>query len=201
MDHLGANIPLGQTGVESPNKYVALIKQFFGPLSGTLAYPPETRNKAAVLQFFMMMSSYFYYFSADWFCSNPYGIFFYPIYISTFFALPCSIYWTVAFYLSLRDIIPRMVKSKSKFGLFWITLMFFEASVLSIVMWLVALVVYYTDTWVCGLYEYACQGLLRGFFTFANVIFALMTIVLLQVKRKLGIGFKDSFGLSSTKKK
>jgi hypothetical protein len=119
-------------------------------------------------------------------------------YVSLLIVLLSSIgyfYWTVAFYLSVRANVPKFVSTKHITGLFGFTLIFFEALVLSLLLWIMYIILSVTGTSMCSQYNYGCHGLLRGIFLYLNTLLVLLGIVLWSVRRQLGIELWDAFGM------
>lgn len=104
-------------------------------------------------------------------------------------------YWAIGFYLSVRANVPKFVSTKHTTGLFGFTLVFCEALVLSLLLWLLYIVLYFSGTNVCSLYNYACQGFFQGLFVYLNTVLVLLGVVLWNVRRQLGIELWDAFGL------
>jgi hypothetical protein len=75
---------------------------------------------------------------------------------------------------------------------FFYTLIFAESFVLSILLWLVYALLSYLGTSIC--HEFSlCGGLVSGLFLFFNLILVISVAAIIQLKRTLGIGFKDIY--------
>eukprot|EP01126_Amoeba_proteus_P037268 TRINITY_DN3840_c0_g1_i3.p1 TRINITY_DN3840_c0_g1~~TRINITY_DN3840_c0_g1_i3.p1 ORF type:complete len:197 (+),score=10.92 TRINITY_DN3840_c0_g1_i3:102-692(+) len=185
--------PLGQTNYKKKESFV---RTYLSPSSGTLKFASSTRFWALGLQFVMLIISCF---TA---CLYKFWLFdtqsrFYPFYY--YFLIPLSwlgyFYWLLAFYLSVRSNVPKFVSTKNTLGLFFFTLIFFESAVLSFLLWLLYFVFSWNNTTVCPPYAFLCQGLMLGSFTILNTLLLSLGVVLMSVKKQLGIELFEACGL------
>lgn len=123
------------------------------------------------------------------------------VYVLGFFMLLLSwvgwFWWSVAFYLSVRASVPKFVSTKNTLGLFSFTFLVFETYVITLLLWFLYFLLWYTDSArVCAFGSYFCEGLVQGTYVFLNTLAVLVTIVLFNVRKKLGIGIWDALGMS-----
>lgn len=147
---------------------------------------------SAVVQFLMILVFSFGFFNYPYLLDSS-GIFwmFWFITVLAFFA--GLVHYSVAFYLTLRDNIPRMVKTKNTVWLFVFTLVFFEGLVMAGLFWLIYVILWYAQTPLC--FQPLCTGSVTGLFMWINIVSAICTIVLVRSRRLLGIPILDTFGL------
>lgn len=120
---------------------------------------------------------------------------YYFYFLSVIWSFVGFFYWMMAFYLSVRSNVPKFVSTKHVTGLFGFTLIFFEALILSLLLWILYIVLSATGTSMCSQYNYGCQGLIRGIFVYLNTLLVLLGVVLWNVRRQLGIELWDAFGM------
>ena len=125
------------------------------------------------------------------------------------------VFYHYAFYLTMRDNLPRMVKTKNSVWcaeryrvlvrfvstltisfvarLFLFTLYYFEIAVLAGLFWFLYIVLSLSGTALCrGL---LCQGNISAVIFFANSTTAVLTYVLIRSRKLLGIPLLDAFGI------
>eukprot|EP01124_Arcella_intermedia_P025759 TRINITY_DN4683_c0_g1_i1.p1 TRINITY_DN4683_c0_g1~~TRINITY_DN4683_c0_g1_i1.p1 ORF type:complete len:180 (-),score=21.88 TRINITY_DN4683_c0_g1_i1:71-610(-) len=174
----------------APKGRLQSVIQYFWLRSGGLHNPPEIRHKAIGLQFILLpilslLSSLYPY----WYQTLPAPLAI-PLNALLFLALA---HYITAFFLSLRDNVPRFVKTKNNVGLFLFTLVFFEASVMAALFWFLYLIFWFSSTTLCA--GVLCSGLIGGVFGWVNVLAGVTLVVLLRNKRTLGITLSDAFGM------
>eukprot|EP01130_Rhizamoeba_saxonica_P010605 TRINITY_DN4362_c0_g1_i1.p1 TRINITY_DN4362_c0_g1~~TRINITY_DN4362_c0_g1_i1.p1 ORF type:complete len:182 (+),score=5.62 TRINITY_DN4362_c0_g1_i1:49-594(+) len=161
--------------------------------SGKLHNEPSVRYVSIYVQMGMLFvfsifgCMYNYWWDTEGFFSTAFwGLF-------SIFSFLSMVYFTVAFYLSIRDNLPRLVKLKHSMGLFLFTLLFFEGLVMCFLFWFLYIVLSFAGTPLC--YADFCTGLISGLFYYVNSITIICSIVLYRVRGTLGISISDAFGL------
>jgi hypothetical protein len=102
-------------------------------------------------------------------------------------------YYHYAFYLTMRDNLPRMVKTKNSVWLFLFTLYYFEIAVLAGLFWFLYLVLNVSGTVLCR--GPLCLGNLRALVFFVTSSTVVLTAVLIRSRKVLGIPLIDAFGI------
>ena len=136
--------------------------------------------------------SYDYMLSSDYLLWDIFGIFW------LVFSWILYLYFLRAFYVTLRDNIPRFVQKKYQPGLFSFTLMFFEVFVMSILFWFLWIILSFTNSRVC--WSSLCSGIIIGGFVWVNVMASLGIATILRCKKNFGITIAEAFGINRIRK-
>lgn len=175
-------------------KYKQLLKRYFSLDSGGLHNSTEVRFKASLLQFFMLLTFSILSFSYDFWLEQTTGYTFIIFLTLVIVFFLCLIFFVFAFYITVRDNLPRLVKTKNTPGLFAYTLVFFEALVLQILLWILYLVLKISGAKLCT--GFLCSGIITGIFIFVNIVAGICEFVLARTRKFFGIGFLESFGMT-----
>eukprot|EP01125_Pyxidicula_operculata_P001017 TRINITY_DN108_c3_g1_i3.p1 TRINITY_DN108_c3_g1~~TRINITY_DN108_c3_g1_i3.p1 ORF type:complete len:209 (-),score=10.04 TRINITY_DN108_c3_g1_i3:33-659(-) len=160
--------------------------------SGGLHNPPEIRHKATLIQFGLLFLFTILVTSTNYWLDTTGFSWIFSIFMVVFFWI-VFLYILAAFFISVKDNVPRMVKTKHTIGLFLYTLLFFESLVMSILFWILYAMLWFLNSRLCtGL---LCHGLVSGIVIYANILFVICFIVLVRSKRSLGISISDAFGV------
>jgi hypothetical protein len=103
------------------------------------------------------------------------------------------VYYHIAFYLTMRDNLPRMVKTKNSVWLFLFTLYYFEIAVLAGLFWFLYLILNLSGTALCR--GVGCYSSIRAIVLWVNSTTVVLTWVLIRSRRLLGIPLIDAFGI------
>lgn len=103
------------------------------------------------------------------------------------------IYFGAAFYITLKDNLPRMVRDKNNLGLFLFTLLTFESIVMALLFWFLYVLLSFVGTTICG--SHFCAGSLTGVVAYINVLAVTCSVVVARSYKLLGIAVSDAFGL------
>jgi hypothetical protein len=122
---------------------------------------------------------------------NTRGFFFLVFLVWELLSWVAYIYFSLAFYLSVRDNLPKMVSTKNTVGLFIFTIVFFETVVMAVLFWLLYGVLSWVNAPMC--HSDFCTGFITGLFLFVNEIALVCVLVTVRARRNLGIGFLDTF--------
>eukprot|EP01128_Nolandella_sp_AFSM9_P002544 TRINITY_DN1290_c0_g1_i2.p1 TRINITY_DN1290_c0_g1~~TRINITY_DN1290_c0_g1_i2.p1 ORF type:complete len:165 (-),score=8.29 TRINITY_DN1290_c0_g1_i2:85-579(-) len=160
--------------------------------SGSLERDVNDRGWASLVQFLLIFVFSMGFFNYSWLLDSE-GIFYVFWLVLVLLFLVGLVYYTVAFYLTLRDNIPRMVKTKNTVWLFVFTLVFFEGLVMTGLFWLIYFILSLASTPLC--YDPLCYGSVLGVFMWINIITSVCLYVLIRSRRLLGIPILDTFGL------
>lgn len=123
------------------------------------------------------------------------------VYIAGLFAILVSclalMWWSIAFYLSIRAGVPKFVSTKNTLGIFSFTFLVFETFVLTALLWFMYFLYWYTNaTKMCAHKAYFCEGIVRGAFVFLNTLLIVEGLVLFNMRKTLGIGIMEALGFS-----
>lgn len=143
--------------------------------------------QALMMFFFSFMAMYYQY----WLDSD--GVMFLFWLIFTIFSFFMLAFYHIAFYLTMRDNLPRMVKTKNSVWLFLFTLYYFEIAVLAGLFWFLYLILNLSGTALCR--GSICAGSISAVILFVNSTTALLTWVLIRSRKLLGIPLLDAFGI------
>jgi hypothetical protein len=121
------------------------------------------------------------------------GLFKFICYLWNLFWLVASPYFGYAFFLSLKDNIPKMVTTKNAVGLFMFTLLFFESAILCGLFFILGFVLHLTDTELCT--SAFCSGMIWALFSNIIALTLISSAVIYHSKVNLGIGVFETFGL------
>jgi len=172
------------------------LKRYLALDSGELHNPTEHRYFAILFQFLLL-----YVFSVLALCYNYWldttGYLWVAGMIWSSISFIGLAYFMWGLYRSLRENIPRMVKTKHANGLFIFTLVFFEALVMSTLSWALYLLLLFLDSRLC--FGYLCNGILSGCVFFVNLVTIICITVLARSRTKLGISIGDLFGMIERK--
>lgn len=109
-----------------------------------------------------------------------------------------TIYYNAAFYLTVRDNLPRVVKTKNTTWTLLFTLFYFEVGVLAVLMWSIFLVTTLYGTQGPSFCSTSlCTGAVYGLGLFATSSTTIVTYVLFRTNKYLGISLIDSLGLQA----
>lgn len=161
--------------------------------AGRLHNPTHIRHPAIVMQMLLFLVAATCVFLWEYNVEDTTGFFRFICYLWNIFWLACTPYFGYAFFLSLKENVPKMVTTKNAVGLFMFTLLFFESAILFGLFFILGFVLHLTDTELCS--SAFCHGLIRSLFFNIGALTAISTGVIIHAKRNLGIGVFETFGL------
>lgn len=161
--------------------------------AGRLQNPTNIRHPAIFVQMtlFLLGSTFAWLWSYN--IEDTHGLYRFVCYLWNFFWLLAAPYFGYAFFLSLKDNIPKMVTTKNAVGLFMFTLLFFESAILSGLFFILGFVLHLTDTELCS--SAFCHGMIWSLFFNILSLTIISSGVIYHSKINLGIGVFETFGL------
>lgn len=170
-----------------------MVMQMLRVDAGRLHNPTHIRHPAIVLHgvLFVVASTFAFLWSHN--VEETTGLFRMICYLWNIFWTLCAPYFGYAFFLSLKDNVPKMVTTKNAVGLFMFTLLFFESAILFGLFFILGFVLHLTDTELCS--SALCHGLIRSLFFNIGALTCISSGVIWHAKFNLGIGVFETFGL------
>lgn len=175
--------------IDMPKMALAFLKLN----AGRLQNPTHIRHPAIILQMTLFLLGSTFVWLWQYNIEETTGLFRMVCYLWNFFWLLAAPYYGVAFFLSLKDNIPKMVTTKNAVGLFMFTLLFFESAILFGLFFILGFVLHLTDTELCT--TAFCHGMIWALFFNIGALCCISSAVIYHSKRNLGIGVFETFGL------
>lgn len=170
-----------------------LILSYLKLNSGRLQNPASMRHKATIMQLILFVIGSTFAWLWTYNVEETTGLYKLICYLWNFFWLIASPYFGYAFFLSLKDNIPKMVTTKNAVGLFMFTLLFFEAAILCGLFCILGFVLHLSDTELCS--SAFCTGMISALFFNIMSLTLISSAVIYHSKFNLGIGVFETFGL------